>query len=659
MKKISYMIIASLMIVLTACQGLDLPFANWDMDEITALTATPGDMEVTLNWTPDAETTPEGFYISCTPSGKSFLVEGSTLNYTVDSLTNGTAYIFTVQADYGKAGRSGTKSVKCTPVTSRVPVNNLVVAAGNNALKATWTKPTAENVIGYMVTLSPGNLVIQIDNANTLGEMVTGLTNDVEYTVSVYAKYAVGNSEPMSAKVITGNVAPISPIKTYLMVNESNTYVYNDLYFAKEIASVSWNFGDGSTSTEFSPSHTFTTAGKYTVKMTANYKDGTSASGSIYSQVIGYKWQFLFNEHISGLKDGYGMVKSGTPVFASDGTIYINLCGNGTAGHLIAINPDGSMKWSYNDAAGNTYGAGPVIGDDGTIYFANVDKNVYAINPNGTLKWKYTTAGTVNCFPVIGSDGSVYVIADDKVLYAISPNGALSWSKTLDNNAGAVGIGSNGNIYAGTAGSISCFDNAGTLIWNTVANVTEKCSFAMRGNTLYAAQKGGNGIIAVSMSTGGIQWSHAITSAGDVYTPVIGKDGSIYFGSKSGKAFYALNPDGSEKWTLATDCALNYCSPAIDANNVIYFGSQANTANTLSHIYAINGDNGSIKWDLTRSVITKIMSGVSIGPDGVLYTGTLGNATEPGRLLAIDIFTGRETSSWSVRGGNYSGNGRQ
>lgn len=53
------------------------------------------------------------------------------------------------------------------------------------------------------------------------------------------------------------------------------------------IASRSWNFGDGSTSTSINPSHTYTRAGTYTVKLTVTDNDGASNSASKQVTVSG------------------------------------------------------------------------------------------------------------------------------------------------------------------------------------------------------------------------------------------------------------------------------------------------------------------------------------------------------------------------------------
>ena len=43
----------------------------------------------------------------------------------------------------------------------------------------------------------------------------------------------------------------------------------------------------------------------------------------------------------------------------------------------------------------------PIIGDDGTLYFGDKDRDIYAIYPNGTLKWKYHTGGWINSAPAL------------------------------------------------------------------------------------------------------------------------------------------------------------------------------------------------------------------------------------------------------------------
>jgi eukaryotic-like serine/threonine-protein kinase len=63
----------------------------------------------------------------------------------------------------------------------------------------------------------------------------------------------------------------------------------------------------------------------------------------------------------------------------------------------------------------------PAIGADGTVYVGSDDNKLYAINPDGSLKWTYITGDYVRSSPAIGANGTVYVGSYDGKLYAIGP----------------------------------------------------------------------------------------------------------------------------------------------------------------------------------------------------------------------------------------------
>ena len=97
-------------------------------------------------------------------------------------------------------------------------------------------------------------------------------------------------------------------------------------------------------------------------------------------------------------------VGAGTsPTIGQDGTIY--------AGYktLHAINPvNGSVKWTFN-VGGTIRGGTPCNSADGTIYVGTSDGGeIIAINPDGTLKWR-KEIGEVESPPSIGANGNVYI----------------------------------------------------------------------------------------------------------------------------------------------------------------------------------------------------------------------------------------------------------
>ena len=128
---------------------------------------------------------------------------------------------------------------------------------------------------------------------------------------------------------------------------------------------------------------------------------------------------------------------------------------------FFAIKPDGNIKWSYaytgnNEITGAQIWSSPAIGADGTIYcainpFPVANSILYAINPDGTLKWSYAFGDTIYSPPAIGADGIIYVGAHDG-LYAINPDGTLKWSYATGGKTSSPAIGADGTIYVG-AGS--------------------------------------------------------------------------------------------------------------------------------------------------------------------------------------------------------------
>lgn len=657
MKIIYYSIVIALLAMFSACNDEDIPTAEFNRYEVSSMDVVPGDMKAKVTWEAVTEGSPIGYCVLWVPdnlnlSSGEMVVDKDVTSYIIPDLENDVKYTISVQAVF-KGGRSGKISETCIPVTSRYPVENPLALAGDGAVKIQWSKPLSDEVTGYKIIVSPGGKIINITDPEELTSLISNLTNDTEYTFSVIAVYPQGESSSIVVKAKPGNIIPIIPSKFYAVENEEISFAYNPMGFLGDIASIQWSFGDNITSSEESPGHKYQSGGKYIVSLKVTYKNGTSQTESVDVYIIGYDLKFTLDLNPSNK----GQVKGSSPVFGSNGTVYISLSGAGKLGDVYAINPDKTLKWRFAINDGLSYGAGPAVGNDGTVYVGSQDKNIYAINPDGSQKWVFTAGGAINCFPAISSTGIVYVIADDKKLYAISPSGAEIWSVALSGNSGAVSIGANGTIYAGTAEYIYAINASdGSEKWNVAAKVTEKTSFAMNGNTIYAAQKGGKGLMALS-TNGNILWEYAVS--GDIYTPVVGKDGAIYFAAKATNKFHAVMSNGTKKWEYTTNRASNYCAPAIDENGIIYFGSQYNSSLGSSAIFALDTNDGTLLWKLDRSDDGKIMAGASIGADKKLYVGTIGGNTEKGELLSIPIFAGPELGSWSVRGGNLSGNNRQ
>ena len=653
MKKILYSLLFIFTVVFTACEE-DLPKASFDLYELKSLTATAGDMNVTLSWEAYENARPNEYLIlwtsgSSEAEGGEMTVDAKTMTATINNLVNDVAYTFSVQPRYA-GGLASKTTAACTPKNARYPISDLTAAAGNERVRLRWTKPASERFTRYQVTVNPGNQIINLDDTSLEEYIVDGLTNDQEYTFNVVCVYPTGNSIAVETSATPGLIYPILA-STELVVWEPSTFAYNDMYFmAGEVKSVSWDFGDGTTSGENNPVHAFTTTGTYTVAVTVTYVNNTTESGSLTVKVGNYKWNSV-DLNFGGLT---GYVKTSNPVFSPDGkTMYIPT--STPAGHLFAIDVvSGEFKWVFAISQ-ITYGGGALVAPDGTIYQcvrnATIN-NVYAINPNGTQKWAVKLDAAIGAFPALSADGVLYCLTNKSTLYALdASSGAIKWQQSLDGATGsAVAIDKAGNVYAGTSAAIYSFKSNKEQNWKLEeVNVTEQATFALKDQVLYATLKNG-GLVAVDMTNGTKKWTYP-TTKGDAYFPIADKNGNVYFTEKGSQTVHAVNASGSKIWEKNVGNNLNYSGGALSTDGILYIGTQSN-----NKVLGLDITNGNIVFEET--VGQQVMAAVSIGPDRRLYCGTIGS-NNIGSIKAFAVNKTLATDSWSIRGGDIQGTNRQ
>ena len=653
MKKILYSLLFIFTVVFTACEE-DLPKASFDLYELKSLTATAGDMNVTLSWEAYENARPNEYLIlwtsgSSEAEGGEMTVDAKTMTATINNLVNDVAYTFSVQPRYA-GGLASKTTAACTPKNARYPISDLTAAAGNERVRLRWTKPASERFTRYQVTVNPGNQIINLDDTSLEEYIVDGLTNDQEYTFNVACVYPTGNSIAVETSATPGLIYPILA-STELVVWEPSTFAYNDMYFmAGEVKSVSWDFGDGTTSGENNPVHAFTTTGTYTVTVTVTYVNNTTESGSLTVTVGNYKWNSV-DLNFGGLT---GYVKTSNPVFSPDGkTMYIPT--STPAGHLFAIDVvSGEFKWVFAISQ-ITYGGGALVAPDGTIYQcvrnATIN-NVYAINPNGTQKWAIKLDAAIGAFPALSADGVLYCLTNKSTLYALdASSGAIKWQQSLDGATGsAVAIDKAGNVYAGTSAAIYSFKSNKEQNWKLEeVNVTEQATFALKDQVLYATLKNG-GLVAVDMTNGTKKWTYP-TTKGDAYFPIADKNGNVYFTEKGSQTVHAVNASGSKIWEKNVGNNLNYSGGALSTDGILYIGTQSN-----NKVLGLDITNGNIVFEET--VGQQVMAAVSIGPDRRLYCGTIGS-NNIGSIKAFAVNKTLATDSWSIRGGDIQGTNRQ
>lgn len=222
-----------------------------------------------------------------------------------------------------------------------------------------------------------------------------------------------------------------------------------------------------------------------------------------------------------------------TPAIGADGTVFVpvshrRIVTEELVFYFNAFNPDSTTKWSY-EIGEETYEVtnSPVIGTDGTVYFACEDKNLYALDSEGNLRWTHSLPDISKSTPAIGADGTLYFGCQDYKLYAVSSDGTLRWSfETGGAIESSPAIAEDGTVYSGSDdGYLYALDQSGNLDWAYEVGRAVKCA------------------------------------------PAVGNDGVIYFGAVFG-GVYALSLEGEIKWMYETEGSVR-SSPVI-GDNVVY-----------------------------------------------------------------------------------------
>ena len=175
---------------------------------VTTATATAGNGQATVNWTPPTGTAaaPVTGYTIGVYSGASLLQtltdnNGSDSSYTVTGLTNGTAYTFRVAAQ-NAAGSSGyATTTATTPYTTPSALDGTSISATSSTSGSenlTWTAPNngGSAITGYTVQYSTNGTSWTTATSNTgsgtASYTVTGLTASTAYYFRVAAINAAG-----------------------------------------------------------------------------------------------------------------------------------------------------------------------------------------------------------------------------------------------------------------------------------------------------------------------------------------------------------------------------------------------------------------------------------------------------------------------------------
>ncbi len=231
---------------------------------------------------------------------------------------------------------------------------------------------------------SDGTIASYTWNFGDASPVVTGPSATVSHTYSVSGTYTAtltvvdnaGGSNSVSHDQVIAHVnTPPTAIFTQSITNLSATF---DASGSSDpdgtIASYAWNFGDGTTGTGVNPSHSYATAGSYTVTLSVTDNGGatTSVSHSITATAPNIPPTAAFTSSVNGL----GVAFDATGSADADGTIasYDWDFGDGTP-HGTGVTP------THNYAATGSYTVILVVTDN-VGASASATHSVSVVKPN-------------------------------------------------------------------------------------------------------------------------------------------------------------------------------------------------------------------------------------------------------------------------------------
>jgi outer membrane protein assembly factor BamB len=367
--------------------------------------------------------------------------------------------------------------------------------------------------------------------------------------------------------------------------------------------------------------------------------------------------------------DGYqDCLDDPSPVIGPDGSTY----GRGWGG-IFAINPDGSLRWAWEweISAPSTLSVELALArDGGRLYTIDIERAILTAlrTSDGQIEWEVLISEHLQAevsaasAPVILADDTVFIVASGKLKseQEVSQLFLLTFSRdgTLKGSVEVLLPLPPGYVAMFPLFSRSPVIRADGTIYISV-KIKKNRDFI--GSSLYALDPEGKVI-----------WDFTLELEQFKGEPVLGPDGTIYFGTwwvpppypveefPPRSTFYALSAEGELKWkfVIPEDGSV-WGTPAIGAEGIVYLPTTRVPFADEGVLYALSPE-GEVLWEFKAE--GNLRSSPVIAQDGTLYfvMDTYHPDEEHGgRLYAIQTSSlGLASSPWPMYRGDPQHSGQ-
>ncbi|MEQ8845890.1 MAG: GC-type dockerin domain-anchored protein [Phycisphaerales bacterium] len=302
---------------------------------------------------------------------------------------------------------------------------------------------------------------------------------------------------------------------------------------------------------------------------------------------------------------------------------------------LYCLAPDGELVWFLPDAGGGY----PIdIGPDGTIYTGPTldfdlglgnSSRIYAINPEGTIKWTYDApqSSDGNLFlengPSVGPDGNIYALqnkldAGDVGLgmFSLDPSGNLLWSnpgdpffRNLSARANLTDIVfADDRLYTGFVygrGGTCCpaayaFDLDGQQLWQSGQDglnvfFTSFPRVDPAGRAI--GRRGQTGLISLEPD-GDTRFLEYGPGQANLIMPDVDDHGNVYTAEQFGGELWSVDENGATRFFADVGPNANFRTLGVTPDGSQLVLSGVSTFGQPGFFRGYDGDNGSFQWEI-------------------------------------------------------------
>ncbi len=428
-------------------------------DNQGATNSVPHNVTVTAaNQSPTAAFTSSCSNLTCSFTNTSSDPDGS---ISANSWDFGDGQTSTTASPSHTYGAAGTYTVSLTVTDNQGATNSVshsvTVSPTNQSPTAAFTSSCSNLTCNFTNTSGDPDGSITA-NSWTFGDGQTstaaspshpyGAGGTYTVTLTVTDNQGATNSVSHNVTVTAPNQPPVAAF-TSSCSGDACTFTNTSSDPDGSIASNSWNFGDGQTSTTVSPSHTYTASGTYTVTLTVTDNQGATNSAS-HSVTVNRAPTAAFTSSCSNLTCNFTNT-SGDP----DGSVSANSWNFGDGGTSTAASP------SHSYGAAGTYTVKLTVTDNrGATNSVSHSVTVTAPNQSPVAAFSSSCSALTCTFTNTSSDpdGSIsansWNFGDGQTSTAVSPShsyataGTYTVTLTITDNQGATNSVSHVTVIA-------------------------------------------------------------------------------------------------------------------------------------------------------------------------------------------------------------------